>query len=198
MRKQPRQLRSRAMVDSLIEATALSIVEVGLDGLTTNHVAQKAGVSVGSLYQYFNSKEALVGALIERSIQDVTELASQQAPLLQNMDLETVLRTLLKTVFVFLQTRDGLYLELIRNWNQLPFGNAADRIEQHLVELGRQYFVQHLQDYPIQDLNTRLFLVINSTLFTLVRYVSQEHPVLTQEQVAEGLTDMVTGYLGRS
>lgn len=181
----------------LIEATAQCIVEDGLDALSTNRVAERAGVSIGSLYQYFPSKDALVSALIDRSIHDVTRLTSEQAPLLQRLDLETLVRTLLHTVFAFLHTRDGLYLELVRNWNRLPFGNAFDRIEQHLLELARRYFVRHHREYPIDGLDTRMFLVINGTLFTLVRYVSLEHPVATPDEVVDGLTQMITGYLER-
>ncbi len=65
MRKQPRQQRSRQLVDSLIEATGRALVEHGLDHTTTVRIAEIAGVSVGSLYQYFEGKEALVEALIE-------------------------------------------------------------------------------------------------------------------------------------
>src|SRR5499426_3224118 len=70
-RKRPRQLRSRATVDSVLDATARVIVKYGFDGLTTNAVAEAAGVSIGSLYQYFPNKEALVAALIEKHIEDM-------------------------------------------------------------------------------------------------------------------------------
>ncbi|HBM23849.1 MAG TPA: TetR/AcrR family transcriptional regulator, partial [Alcanivorax sp.] len=56
MRKHPRQRRSRQLVDSLIEATGRALVEYGLDHTTTVRIAEIAGVSVGSLYQYFEGK----------------------------------------------------------------------------------------------------------------------------------------------
>jgi AcrR family transcriptional regulator len=71
-RKRPRQERSRATVDSVLEATARVLVKHGFDGLTTNLVAETAGVSIGSLYQYFPNKAALVGALIEKHVEDMT------------------------------------------------------------------------------------------------------------------------------
>ena len=67
-RKRPRQERSKATVDTILAATARVLVKKGFDGLTTNAVADHAGVSIGSLYQYFPSKEALVAALIEQHI----------------------------------------------------------------------------------------------------------------------------------
>jgi len=70
-RKRPRQDRSKATVDSILAATARVLVRKGFDGLTTNAVAETAGVSIGSLYQYFPNKEALVGALLQRHMEEM-------------------------------------------------------------------------------------------------------------------------------
>src|SRR5215467_11158950 len=70
-RKRPRQIRSKATVDTILQATARVLVKHGFDGLTTNAVASAAGVSIGSLYQYFPNKEALVAALAERHLEDM-------------------------------------------------------------------------------------------------------------------------------
>lgn len=69
-RKNASQDRSRATVDALVEATARILVKEGFDKASTNRIAEAAGVSVGSLYQYFPSKEALVVAVIERHNQE--------------------------------------------------------------------------------------------------------------------------------
>jgi AcrR family transcriptional regulator len=65
-RKQPRQARARATVEAIVQATARVLVEDGYDQLSTNRVAKRAGVSIGSLYQYFPDKEALVLAVAEQ------------------------------------------------------------------------------------------------------------------------------------
>ena len=65
-RKRPRQARAQATWDALVEATAQLLVAHGLARLTTNAVAERAGVSIGSLYQYFPNRDALMVALIER------------------------------------------------------------------------------------------------------------------------------------
>jgi len=68
-RRTPRQQRAQLTVDSLLEATARVLVARGWAGTTTNHVAERAGVSVGTLYEYFPGKEALVAALVERHLE---------------------------------------------------------------------------------------------------------------------------------
>ncbi|WP_322012078.1 TetR/AcrR family transcriptional regulator [Paraburkholderia sp. J12] len=65
-RKQPTQRRAAATVDAILEAAARILETSGLPGYTTNAVAERAGVSVGSLYQYFPNRDALTAALIER------------------------------------------------------------------------------------------------------------------------------------
>jgi AcrR family transcriptional regulator len=65
-RKQPRQARAEATVEVILQAAARVLSESALAGFNTNRVAEVAGISVGSLYQYFPNKTALVVALIQR------------------------------------------------------------------------------------------------------------------------------------
>lgn len=67
-RKKPTQARSRATVDAILTAAAQVLQVKGYAGATTDRIAERAGVSVGSLYQYFPNKDALLVALAERHI----------------------------------------------------------------------------------------------------------------------------------
>jgi len=71
MRKEPRQKRARATVEAILEAAARILDRQGWKGFTTNAVAEVAGVSIGSLYQYFPNKLALVEAILRRHFDDV-------------------------------------------------------------------------------------------------------------------------------
>lgn len=64
-RKRPVQARSQRTVDAVLKAAAQVFTRRGYAGATTNHIAERAGVSVGSLYEYFPSKDALLVALME-------------------------------------------------------------------------------------------------------------------------------------
>jgi AcrR family transcriptional regulator len=68
LRKQPRQRRARATFDAVVEAAARILAEEGAPRLTTNRIAERAGVSIGSLYQYFPDRAAIVRALCEREL----------------------------------------------------------------------------------------------------------------------------------
>ncbi len=67
-RKQPSQARSRATVEAILTAAARIFTRRGYAAATTNHIADEAGVSVGSLYEYFPNKDALLAALMEAHI----------------------------------------------------------------------------------------------------------------------------------
>ena len=80
-RKSPVQARSAASVDAILEATIQVLLNVGKERLTTTRVASRAGVSVGTLYQYFPNKSALLQAALKRHltrVTDVVELACKE------------------------------------------------------------------------------------------------------------------------
>ncbi len=66
-RKEPRQERSRFTVEAILTATERVVAQHGVEGATTNRIAEVAGVSIGSLYQYFPNKDALVTIVRQRS-----------------------------------------------------------------------------------------------------------------------------------
>jgi AcrR family transcriptional regulator len=72
-RKSPVQARSAASVDAILEATIQVLLNVGKERLTTTRVAMRAGVSVGTLYQYFPNKSALLQGALKRHLAVVTE-----------------------------------------------------------------------------------------------------------------------------
>lgn len=195
MRKKPQQERSRQMVATLVEATARTIAQRGLDGTTTPAIAEAAGVSVGSLYQYFDGKDALIAALLEKLVGDLTQLLDTQAAQAAQTNLRDTTRNAINLTLAFMYSNEGLYLELARNWHRLPVDHVADTLEKYIQETGRLYFLQHQLEYPVRDLPVRLFITYNSTLFTLMRLVSAEGGWLNRDAVVEGLTDMIAGYL---
>jgi AcrR family transcriptional regulator len=69
-RKTPRQERSQALVDSILTAASRVLSTVGIERSTTTRIAERAGVSIGSLYQYFRDRDELLGTLVERRLED--------------------------------------------------------------------------------------------------------------------------------
>jgi AcrR family transcriptional regulator len=77
-RKLPTQARSRARVENILKAAGALLGEIGYDGLSTNLIAERADVPVGSIYQFFLGKDDVVAALVEQFQDRILRLASEQ------------------------------------------------------------------------------------------------------------------------
>ncbi len=198
MRKSPKQRRSRELVERLLEATAATLAERGLDDTTTNHIAERAGVSIGSLYQYFPDKESLLEALMERVGEQVTKVFRDRGAQLEFVEFD--LKTVSKYVILFgisMIKNDPLSLEIMKSWNQLPIDKLINPLEKFFLVMAQPYFIRHYQNYQIKDLEGKLYVLINSTLFTVVRYLLDGNDIITENKLADILSDMIVGLLER-
>lgn len=96
MRREPKQQRSRQTVDDVLEAVELVVKRHGTQAITTNRIAEAAGVSVGSLYQYFPNKRAIFTALHDRHIDDVRQVIEQTTAAFASAPLEDFTRELVQ------------------------------------------------------------------------------------------------------
>lgn len=83
-RRVPKQSRSTGTVEAIVEAAAQVFERHGYASGTTNRIAERAGVSIGSVYQYFPNKDTILLALVRRHIAEVTELLGPYTQLLRN------------------------------------------------------------------------------------------------------------------
>ncbi len=111
-RKKPVQSRSQATVDAILKATLQVLDEVGLQKVTTTRVAARAGVSVGTLYQYFPDKAALIGALKAadraRILASLTEVARAQ----RGRPLEAAFRAIIAAILAIKYAKRSYVLAL--------------------------------------------------------------------------------------
>lgn len=128
-RKRPMQRRSTATVEAILEAAARILETGGLPGYTTNAVAERAGVSVGSLYQYFPNRDALTAALIER----------ESAELLDGIDAAGVAPTceasvlgLIRVAVAHQMRRPALARILDFEERRLPLDERDERVGQRI------------------------------------------------------------------
>lgn len=196
MRKRPVQQRSRQMVDSIIEASAKVVAEEGLAALTTNRVADVAGVSNGSLYQYFHDRQDLLEALTERASQDVMALFNGQTPKLEldNVDVRTLARASIKVVLDFMRMKP-LYLELIRNWGQVPLQAFLEPMERYWLHMVQQYLARNAAGSVVPDLQARFYMLFNNVFFNLLRYASEPTPYIREDELLDALADSIAATL---
>jgi AcrR family transcriptional regulator len=157
-RKVPAQARSQETVTVILEASAHILESEGLRGFNTNAIAERAGVSVGSLYQYFSNKDAIVLALIgsfEEALHDAVLRAVQSG---RGQELKARLRLLVRALVTVHYHRPRLNRVLEAEEERL--GSGADSVAFHAMVL--QLFQDHKNEMavPISAATERVVIAI--------------------------------------
>ena len=190
-RKIASQERSRVTVDALLEATARILVKEGYDRASTNKIAATAGVSIGSLYQYFPSKEALVAAVAERHAEQGMALARETFARVADSPVETAIRELV-TLSVQAHSIDPELHRVLAE--QVPRTGRLENVEALTREAHRRvrsYLEAHRDELDIEDLDIAAFICV-TTVESLTHDAVLDHPELLTGRKAQQLVDDVT------
>ncbi len=140
-RKRPVQQRSRFTVDQILEAAARVFAERGYAGATTNHIAERAGVSIGSLYQYFPNKDTILVALQARHMESASEVfqGMMDEVLEEEATLEVLLRRFVTRVFEMHTSEPELHHVLLYEGPRAPeLSEKLHRIEDSMARTVEQ------------------------------------------------------------
>jgi AcrR family transcriptional regulator len=195
-RKKASQARSRATVDALVEATARILVREGFDKASTNRIAEKAGVSVGSLYQYFPTKEALVAAVIDRHQQDLRRVVDNALIKAAALPLEPAVRMLVSVAIKSHRVDPKLHYVLAE---QIPRTGKLKDVDA-LVQQSYAMFRVYLERRPdeIRDLEPELAaFVCVTTIEALAHNAVLHHPEFISDEAMETLVDEATRLIVR-
>ena len=195
MRKKPQQQRAKVIVDNILEATQLCIAEVGLLQVTTPKIAEKSGVSVGSIYQYFENKEQIIQELLSRKSENLGMALKQIAISQDELSLEEIIPVSIQFGCDMMKADGGFFIEVLRHWHGYNNSDAAQILEKHFFEVGLYVFNRYFQHWNFETLKHKSFVIINSTLFTMMRYASNNNFLISEQQLKKELTMMILGYL---
>jgi len=197
-RKEASQQRSRATVDALIEATARILVREGFDKASTNRIAGEAGVSIGSLYQYFPSKEALVGAVMDRHQQELMQVVRGVLPQVAALPMQQALRKLVTLGIKAHQVDPKLHRVLAE---QIPRTGRLKEVEAFNREnyaLFRAWLEGHREEIRAVDLDMAAFVCVTSIEAVTHRAVLHHSETFTDDAIEELIdeaTRLVVRYL---
>jgi AcrR family transcriptional regulator len=194
-RKRPRQRRSKATVDAILEATAQVLVEHGYDKTSTNRVAKRAGVSIGSLYQYFPNKEALVGELVDRYSRRVLE--TTLATLGAHADAPpSVTGPVLVESMIALKRENPALARVLRD--QIPRVGRMQTYETNLetvIGAVATYLERHRDLLRIDDIEAAAFIVVQTVDAATHAGVVGLPGAVDDERLAAHVTDLLLSYL---
>lgn len=139
-RREPRRRTGRAIVDALLDAASSLLATEGLAGMTTNAVAERAGVSVGSLYQYFPNKQALVSAVSDRLnaalVAEVERVVGSDVA--ADAKLDALVALLCSSDVGDLAVRRALLRDVPRGWVESGIESSERRVVAALAPLVRE------------------------------------------------------------
>ncbi len=159
-RRAPSQERSIELVRTLLDATAQVLTEVGIEKLSTNKVAKRAGVAVGSIYQYFPNKEALMDALVEDRMQRLGSLVADRMAALESNSFPAATEAILRAVIDFLAGESGLVPVLMSR----ALYASEETVAGHLrveAEAAARSFLEHMEDRTVLDIDLAVFVSTN-------------------------------------
>jgi AcrR family transcriptional regulator len=194
-RRKPLQERSQVTVDAILEATARILVEEGYARASTNHIAERAGISIGSLYHYFAGKDAIVDALAERVAERQIAAMVGALDLHGGMSLEPAVRGLVAAAIASQRVEAQLAHALLTQCPREGREQVDRRWKQRLTELlaGQMLAGQH----PIRPARVELAAwVLVHAVFGVVRDAHAERPELVRgDALTDELTALALGYL---
>jgi AcrR family transcriptional regulator len=145
-RKLPRQVRSRETVRAILRAAAQVFSARGYAATTTNHIAERAGVSIGSLYEYFPSKDALLAQLLEEHLEEGEAILGQVwANLGTCKDVREVARRFARAMFDLHATDRDLHRLLLE---EAPLPRRARRRIEEMEQDATERLEAYLRAHP--------------------------------------------------
>ena|SRR5688572_26884201 len=191
----PRQTRAQDTVEALLIATKTLLIRGGSEAATTNAIAKLAGVSIGSLYQYFPSREGLIAELSRRHVQQVTGLIFGEIEALLGTSIRIGARRLIHLMLQVHRQDPQLHAAIYASHPDLGARAQLSQIESEVMRVARRYLEAHRAELVVSDLDRAAFIVV-TTVESLTHDVTLKRPdLLESEDFLEDVTRLILGYL---
>ena len=190
-RREPRQRRSRQTVEAVLEAVRRVVKRHGVEATTTNRIAEAAGVSIGSLYQYFPDKRAIFAALHDRHVDEVRHVIERTVADCTSASLEDFTRELVEGL-ANVHTEGAELHEIVSGTT--PEGTRG--FKNALQTTFEQVISRADQDRYAPDETQRILFVLPNMVEALVHGVAgQNRPVMTRNAAKDEAIRAVLVYL---
>jgi AcrR family transcriptional regulator len=185
------------MVETLLDATARVLVREGYDRASTNRIAVVAGVSVGSLYQYFPNKEALVAALVARHNRETLQLVRDALKKVASSDLQTAMRELVKAAVdahLVDPALHRIFAEQVPRMGQLA---KIEALQREAFLLVRSYLEERRDEISVRDLDATTSICVTTVEALTHEFVINKTDILDRDRdrFVDEVTRLMVGYL---
>ncbi|HYI04483.1 MAG TPA: TetR/AcrR family transcriptional regulator [Reyranella sp.] len=184
-------------MQALLDATARVLTKEGYDRASTNRIAATAGVSVGSLYQYFPNKEALVAALVARHNREMLDLLREALKEVASLDLATAIAKLVRAAVDAHRVDPALHRvfdEQVPRMGQLA---KIEALQGETFQLVRSYLEQRRHEISVRDLDSATSILVTTVEALTHQFVIHRPgaPERDRDRFIDEVTRLVVGYL---
>jgi AcrR family transcriptional regulator len=197
-RKMPRQARSQATVEAILEAAARILAGDGYAAMSTNRVAEVAGVSVGSLYQYFPNKDSLVAALHERHGRQMHELIISEVVAARGKSLRVAVTALVGALLKAHLIEPALHRVLEAEFPFFDLQSDDTESDQRLHHEVHELLTEHRAMLVVDDQALAVYIMM-TTVESLVHAAVLDPPAgIKTQRLESAIVDLVMRYLSGS
>mgnify|MGYP000843841279 CR=1 FL=1 len=194
-RKAPVQSRSRATVDAILDGCVRILDQEGLVGATTSRIAEVSGVSVGSLYQYFENRDSILNALQDREFARTSEML-QGLLLTRKFESERELAyTVISSLLDLYRASPGLHRVLALEGLRVAPTDRVQAFDHKIVEILRAFLEMTSFQILRKNRHAAAFVIYHSVRATMLAAILEEPAGITDEVLVEELTDLVVTHL---
>lgn len=196
MRRSPQQARSQQRVDLILNTAADLFVKVGYESVTTNGIAERAGISIGSLYRYFPNKDAILHAVARRYLEQMgalyDEVFTEDAAYLS---LPVLLDRLIDRFVSFHCVHPAYKHILLGSDISDDIAAASIELEEMTTERIKRLFLMSVPDLD-EDRAHRLAVVSKAVVKALLSLITPSSGPEFQEQICAEIKQVLLAYLG--
>lgn len=194
-RKAPRQSRSQATVTAILDATAHILLERGFAQTSTNAIAERAGVSVGSLYQYFSNKDELIAALHARHGEQMMAVIQRALTKAMDATLDDALGGLIEATV----EAHRVDADLHRVLEQQLGGTDKETLHEEYVDVMEDRIVallaRHRDEITAPDLKLASYMLMNASHGLIHAVVLHRPKGVSLKAATQEIVRMMKAYL---
>jgi AcrR family transcriptional regulator len=195
-RKQPQQARSKATVTAVLDATIRILDREGPDAATTTRVAEVAGISIGTLYQYFSHRDAILDALQDREFERAMELMERVLGAAGTVGpARDVAREVIRGLLALYAEAPALHRVLALEGLRVTPAHRVHAFDMRVIAVVRTFLSTSSLPIRRKNLDAAAFVVFQSVRASMLARMLEQPPGLDDDTLAEELTDMVLRYL---
>jgi AcrR family transcriptional regulator len=196
-RKRPAQGRSKATVDAIVQATARVLLKDGYEACTTNRVAETAGVSIGSVYQYFPNKESLVVAVMEGHLTQLQEALSVRLGELtrEDLSLPTVVQEMVGAMLDLNRIQPKLHRVLLEQVPRIGAMKRLHELNDLYVPLVTAWLEAHQEQLNLPSASVAAYVIVAAVEGVVSRVMLEKPAWVEQGLLEQQLNRLVLSYL---